>query len=100
MRIIACVVSVLLHFGSFSIYKTRDQMYPDHSLYFPASSKRFVEFLFCDFIVRDTLCECSDEITEHMHPFLKTGRLLCFINRPSKARPLSVLVSSFTVSVR
>ena len=45
VRIIACVVSVLLHFGRFSIYETRDQIYPDHSLYFPASSKRFVGFL-------------------------------------------------------
>ena len=70
VKIIVCVVSVLLHFGSFSIYETRDQIYPAHSLYFPASSKRSVEFLLCDFIVRDTLCECSDEITERMHPFL------------------------------
>ena len=82
VRIIACVVSVLLHFGRFSIYETRDQIYPDHSLYFPPSSKRFVGFLLCDFIVRDTLCECSDEITERMHPFLKTGLVALFYEWP------------------
>ena len=52
---------------------------------FPASSKGFVEFCLCEFIVGATLCKCSVETTQCMLPFFAVVLVALLYESPKKS---------------